>query len=94
MNSRMDLNKGGFMYYSKEDIQAALKKTGNELADNLESMLDGQDYDQGRLEDSQSTVDNIARAFGRLLALLHTRNHLTSKEIIYLLQEYEKDPNV
>lgn len=70
------------MYKSKSEIQSVLQ-SGD--IDNIAYLLDGSDYDQGKLEDLERTVGNTQKFCAKLaLLLLSNKGVCTEEEIVEL----------
>lgn len=51
------------------------------IANAVELAMDGSDYGSGQLEAAARTADNVAKAFGTLVEMLHERGVLTDTNV-------------
>lgn len=70
------------MYHSSKDVRRAID--GQEEVD-LARMFDGSDYNIGKIETLEQTVENLSLALSRLLLILIDAHTLTKSQVTSII---------
>jgi len=78
-----------------DDYESSYSKC-YEIKDYVKKMLSGEDYERGRLEECEASINNMISAFSRLLEFLVKNNKISPKDLVCIVEgsNYYKDVKV